>query len=406
MTDERRMFSVTQVNEYIKMLIDGAPALSHIMIRGEISNFKNHYATGHFYFTLKDESSAMKAVMFRSSAQRLGFVPQDGMKVIVAGRVSVFPRDGVYQIYAEDIQPDGVGALYFAFEQLKNKLESEGLFDPARKRAIVRFPKKIGIVTSPTGAAIRDMINIITRRYPAVQLYIYPAQVQGPSAPATLCAGIEFFNTALPVDTIIIGRGGGSLEDLWAFNNEKLARYVAASNIPVISAVGHEVDFTICDFAADLRAPTPSAAAELAVPDRAELSQRVSALSSRLGSALERGVAEKRRRLDALAASRILSDPMRFVDDKKMTVASLGERLDGAAGRVCETGQRELSARAAQLGALNPFAVLTRGYSAMFIDGCAVKSVKQLSAGERVKLRLSDGEAEADITNTKEFGNL
>ena len=406
MTDERKMLSVTQVNEYIKMLIDGAPALSHILIRGEISNFKNHYATGHFYFTLKDEGSSMKAVMFRSSAQKLGFVPRDGMKVIVAGRVAVFPRDGVYQIYAEDIQPDGVGALYFAFEQLKAKLQAEGLFDEARKRPIVQFPRKIGVVTSPTGAAIQDMINILTRRYPAVEVYIYPAQVQGPSAPPTLCAGIEFFNKALPVDTIIIGRGGGSLEDLWAFNNETLARYVAASNIPVISAVGHEVDFTICDFAADLRAPTPSAAAELAVPDRQELATRVSTFETRLSSALTRGVAEKRRRVDMLASSRMLSDPMRFVDDKKMAVASLDERLDMAGAHMCDRLKRELSVRAAQLGALSPFAVMTRGYSAVFAEDRAIKSVKQLTAGERVKLRLSDGEAEADIISTKEFGNV
>ena len=401
---QNNMFSVTQVNEYIKMLIDGAPALSSLMIRGEISNFKNHYATGHFYFTLKDEQSAMKAVMFRSSAQRLGFVPKDGMKVIVSGRVSVFPRDGVYQIYAEDIQPDGVGALYFAFEQLKKKLEAEGLFAPERKRPICRFPNRIGIVTSATGAAIRDMLNILGRRYPAAEVYIYPAQVQGPSAPSELCAGIDFFNKQFPVDTIIIGRGGGSLEDLWAFNNETLARRVAASAIPVISAVGHEVDFTICDFAADLRAPTPSAAAELAVPDSAELRGRVAQQMLRLDGAMTRSIEEKRKKIATLSASRHLQDPLRPIEDKRMAVAVLSERLEGGMERVTERSRLSLAARSAQLGALDPFAVLSRGYSAVFARGNSVRSVDQLSEGQRVTLRLSDGEAEADVIKTKRFG--
>ncbi len=404
MAQTNNMFSVTQVNEYIKMLIDGVPALSSLMIRGEISNFKNHYATGHFYFTLKDEQSSMKAVMFRSSAQRLGFVPRDGMKVIVSGRVSVFPRDGVYQIYAEDIQPDGVGALYYAFEQLKKKLEAEGLFAPERKRPICRFPQKIGIVTSATGAAVRDMLNILGRRYHAAEVYIYSAQVQGPSAPGELCAGIDFFNQRFSVDTIIIGRGGGSLEDLWAFNNETLARRVAASAIPVISAVGHEVDFTICDFAADLRAPTPSAAAELAVPDSTELAQYILQLSSRMESAVTRGVEDKRRKVQTLSQSRYLSSPELFVDDKKMAVASLGERLENAVDRTAERARLSLAARSAQLGALDPFAVLTRGYSAVFYDNVPVRSVEQLRAGEQVTLRLSDGEAAACITNTIRFG--
>ncbi len=397
---ERMMFSVSQVNEYVKMLVDNAPVLSGLMVRGEISNFK-HHSTGHFYFTLKDETSSLKAVMFRSAACRVGFAPRDGMKVIVFGRISVFPRDGVYQIYAESMQPDGIGALYYAYEQLKNKLAAEGLFDESRKRPIARFPETIGIVTSPTGAAVRDMINIITRRYPAATVYIYPAQVQGPSAPPQLCAGIDFFNSTRPVDTIIIGRGGGSLEDLWAFNNETLARKVAASGVPVISAVGHETDFSLCDFAADLRAPTPSAAAELAVPDSAELSRHVAQLGLRLDGAVDRALKLRRDRVAALAASRILSDPARLTDDRRMALLSLTERLEGSADRALESARFRLAATARHLGALDPFSILSRGYAAVFAGERAVRSVEELRSGDSVVLRLADGTATADITNTE-----
>lgn len=403
MAEEKLMLTVGQVNEYVKMLIDGTPALSSVLVRGEISNFKNHYASGHLYFTLKDESAALKAVMFRSAAVRLGFVPRDGMKVIVGGRISVFPRDGVYQIYAEDMQPDGIGALYYAYEQLKKKLEAEGLFDAARKRPIPAFPTRLGIVTSPTGAAVRDMINIITRRYPAAEVFVYPAQVQGPSAPPQLCAGIEFFNGSLPVDTIIIGRGGGSLEDLWAFNNETLARTVAASRIPVISAVGHETDFTLCDLVADLRAPTPSAAAELAVPDRATVARQVAGMALRLDTAVSRMLEVRRARLAELAATRILTDPARLTDDRRMALSSLAERLDGGADRALETARMRLGAVARHLGALDPFGILSRGYSAVFAGEGTVTSVEQLHVGDSVVLRLSDGEAAADITNTKKL---
>lgn len=394
------MFSVSQVNEYVKMLVDNAPVLSGLMVRGEISNFK-HHSTGHFYFTLKDETSSLKAVMFRSAACRVGFAPRDGMKVIVGGRISVFPRDGVYQIYAESMQPDGIGALYYAYEQLKNKLAAEGLFDESRKRPIARFPETIGIVTSPTGAAVRDMINIITRRYPAATVYVYPAQVQGPSAPPQLCAGIDFFNSIRPVDTIIIGRGGGSLEDLWAFNNETLARKVAASGVPVISAVGHETDFSLCDFAADLRAPTPSAAAELAVPDSAELSRHVAQLGLRLDGAVDRALRLRRDRVAALAASRILSDPARLTDDRRMALLSLSGRLDGSADRALESAHFRLAATARHLGALDPFSILSRGYAAVFAGERAVRSVDELRTGDSVVLRLADGTATADITNTE-----
>jgi len=275
--EQKNALTVTQLNEYIKMMFDSQPTLNRLLVRGEISNFVNH-RSGHFYFTLKDENSLIRAVMFKSAAMKLNFQPENGMRVIARGKVSVFPRDGQYQLYADDMELDGIGGLYVAFEQLKNKLAAEGLFDESRKRPLPRFPSKIGIITSPTGAAIRDMINVTGRRYPMAEITIYPALVQGSDAPRSLAAGIRYFNNAdKRPDVIIIGRGGGSIEDLWAFNNEQLARFIANSEIPVISAVGHETDFTICDFVADRRAPTPSAAAELAVPDSYELHTRIKA---------------------------------------------------------------------------------------------------------------------------------
>lgn len=266
--------TVTQLNEYIKRLIDTTPQLSDVYVKGEISNFKNHYSTGHFYFTLKDEGGQLRSVMFKSFASKLRFMPEDGMKVTAHGRISSYVRDGGYQLYCDMIEPEGVGSLYVAYEQLKKKLEYEGLFDASRKKPLPKIPSKVGIITSATGAAIRDMINVCGRRFPFATLVLYPALVQGPEAPAQLISGMNYFNAAKNVDVIIIGRGGGSIEDLWAFNDENLARTVAASAIPVISAVGHETDFTICDFVADRRAPTPSAAAELAVPDTAELKEK------------------------------------------------------------------------------------------------------------------------------------
>lgn len=396
-----KMLSVSQLNEYIKALLDGIPFFSGLSVRGEISNFKKHY-TGHMYFTLKDESSSIKAVMFRSDAARLGFIPNDGMKVIVSGRVSVFPRDGVYQIYANDIEPDGVGAMYYAYEQLKRKLEGEGLFSESRKRPLVKFPKKIGIVTSPTGAAVRDMINILGRRWPAGEIYIYPAQVQGVSAPGQLCDGVKFFNEKFKVDTIIIGRGGGSIEDLWAFNNEGLARAVAASHIPIISAIGHETDFTICDFAADLRAPTPSAAAELAVPDRSELVIRLEELAHRNSEALPRRIAEYRRRIESLASSRIMSDPVRLTADKTLAVERLAERLDAAVDKKTEKKGRDLGALAARLDALSPLGVLARGYSVVRVGEKVIRSTNDLVTGDRIELVFANGRADAEIVSIKQ----
>ncbi len=401
MASDAKMLTVGQLNEYVKMLIDGAPLLSGLSVRGEISNFKNHYATGHFYFTLKDETGSIKAVMFRSYASRLSFVPKDGMKVIASGRVSVFVRDGAYQLYVEDMQPDGVGALYYAYEQLKAKLEGEGLFSSERKRQICRYPEKIGIVTSPTGAAIQDMLNILGRRYPAAEIYIYGAQVQGPSAPSQLCRGIEYFNTQMPVDTIIIGRGGGSLEDLWAFNNETLARRIAESEIPVISAVGHETDFTICDFVADLRAPTPSAAAELAVPDRAELAARFGGLREALDASLVRKLSNMRTRLKNAEQSRPLTDISRLTEQKKMALLTLEDRLGGAVEHLTENAGMRLASLSAQLGALDPFAVLRRGYAAVFYGDKPLRSIEQPTVGDSIEIRLADGSLCAQITDKK-----
>ena len=270
---QNRHFTVSQINQFIKYTLDASPVLSDIYIHGEISNFTNH-RSGHLYFSVKDEESVLRVVMFKSSAVRLKFLPENGMKVLIHGRISSYVRDGQYQLYADSMEPDGAGALAVAFEQLKKKLEAEGLFAAEKKKLLPPFPKAIGIVTSPTGAAIRDILQILGRRYPLSKVILFPVQVQGDAAPRQLISGIQYFNRHLSVDVIIIGRGGGSMEELWAFNNEELARAVAASEIPVVSAVGHEIDFTISDFAADLRAPTPSAAAELTVPYFTSMSVR------------------------------------------------------------------------------------------------------------------------------------
>ena len=301
-----RAFSVTQVNEYVKSLLDSSAFLGRISVRGEISNFKNHYKTGHFYFTLKDEQSVLKAVMFQSYASKLKFVPEDSMQVVVTGRVSVFPRDGVYQLYAESMSVVGKGDLYAAFEQIRSARLSKGYFDEAHKKPIPRYPKGIGIITSPIGAAVADMKNIITRRYPVAEIYIYPALVQGEGAAKDLISGIKYLDAMSECDVIIIGRGGGSIEDLWAFNDEYLAKAIFECKTPVISAVGHETDYTICDFVSDLRAPTPSAAAELAVPEKNELAASISKLEARLRTAVVSGIDARQKSLESFASKKCL----------------------------------------------------------------------------------------------------
>ena len=395
---QKRIITVSELNEYLKMLFEYDEILRNIYIKGEISNFTNHYKTGHFYFSLKDAGGSVRAVMFRSNASKLKFKPENGMRVIVGGRVSVFPRDGQYQIYVDVMEPDGVGALYMAYEQLRAKLEKEGLFAEERKKPLPRFPKRIGIVTSPTGAAIRDMLHITGRRFPSAEIVLYPALVQGADAAASIARGIRYFNTKKSVDLLIVGRGGGSLEDLWAFNEELLVRAVADSALPVISAVGHETDFTLCDFAADMRAPTPSAAAELAVPDTEELLSSLGHMNDRISLAMNRRLARSRDRLGLLSASRMLKDPRAFIDDKRMALAMDEQALYTRMERILAAKRAEFQYKTAKVEALNPLAVVARGYSAVFDEkGILVKSVSQLAPGDGVSFALTDGRVHARV---------
>ena len=395
---QRRIITVSELNEYLKMLFEYDEILRNVYVKGEISNFTNHYKTGHFYFSLKDAGGAVKAVMFRSSAAKLKFMPENGMRVILGGRVSVFPRDGQYQIYAETMEPDGIGSLYIAYEQLKAKLEKEGLFAEFRKKPLPKMPKRIGIVTSPTGAAIRDMIHILGRRFPAAEIVLYPALVQGEAAPASIIRGIQYFNSKKDVDVLIVGRGGGSIEDLWAFNNENLVRTIAASEIPVISAVGHETDFTLCDFVADMRAPTPSAAAEIAVPDTAELLHRVSRTEERLSLAVFRNIEANRAHLKRLASARSMTSPMNVIDDKRMALAMEEQQLAGRMEALIAKKRAGFIRDTAKLDALNPLAVIARGYSAIFDEnGALIKSVSQTKEGDALSFMVTDGKIRAEV---------
>jgi len=392
--------SVTELNEYIKSLIDGHAPLTEVFVRGEISNFKNHYSSGHFYFSLKDEGSVLKAVMFRSAASRLLFRPESGMSVIAYGRISGFVRDGQYQLYVEAMEPDGVGSLSVAFEQLKRKLEAEGLFSEARKKPLPKLPTKIGIITSPSGAAVRDMIHVAGRRFPLAKLMIYPSLVQGNEAPQQLIAGIHYFNQVNPCDVIIIGRGGGSMEDLWCFNHEGLARAIAQSYIPVISAVGHETDFTISDFVADRRAPTPSAAMEIALPDTLELKRKFSNIIARETSVLRQILKMKKEKLSHLAAAKVLTRPLAVTDEKRMTLDRLEVRLLQAQRAHLQTAGNKLSLLSGQLHSLSPLAVLSRGYAAVYdADGNLVKSVQQFQKDDAMRLLLLDGIVRAKVTD-------
>lgn len=397
MAEERQVFTVTALNEYIKMKLETDEALMRVFIRGEISNFTNH-KSGHFYFTVKDETSRIAAVMFRSSASKLAFIPENGMKVIVGGRVSAYVRDGQYQIYVDTLEPDGVGALYIAYEQLKAKLGAEGLFDEAKKKPLPRYPMRIGVITSPTGAAIRDIINILGRRFPIAEVVLYPSLVQGESAAPQLIEGLRYFNEKKNVNVIIIGRGGGSLEDLWAFNNEALVREVAASELPVISAVGHEIDFTLCDFAADRRAPTPSAAAELAVPERYELKRKLGNVTARLELLEGKKLELLRSTLERMKKSRALTDPRNFIDDKRMALGIAEDKLYNRITFLLERKKSALAGKTAKLDAMNPLSVLSRGYGAAFApDGTVIRSAAQVEKGSDISLMLSDGTVRATV---------
>ncbi len=393
--------SVSELNTFIKMLLESAPTLNDVYVKGEISNFKNHISSGHFYFSLKDKDSQIKAVMFRSSASKMKFVPENGMMVVAHGRVASYVRDGQYQLYADSMEPDGVGALYVAFEQLKQRLAAQGVFAPEKKKTLPKIPKTIGVITSPTGAAVRDIINIATRRFPFAKIVVYPALVQGENAASSLISGIRYFNDTGSADVIIIGRGGGSIEDLWAFNDENLAKTVCASEIPVISAVGHETDFTICDFAADLRAPTPSAAAELAVPDTAELKHKINNIISRESAVLLQMLSAKRETLARYEKSRYLSSPGHMIDDRRMALVLSSERLMTSAAHVNEIKKHALSALSGKLEALSPLAVLSRGYGVVSSEeGKVIKEIADVSVGDKITVKVRDGEIYAGVSGT------
>ncbi len=387
-----RVLTITQINMFIKSLIEGDGRLNDIYAAGEISNFTDHYRSGHLYFSLKDEKSVLKAVMFHSAARRLRFQPRDGMRVIVRGRVSVYEPSGQYQFYVEEMQPDGLGALSLAFVQLKEKLTKEGLFNAEYKKPIPRFPERVGIITSPTGAAVRDMLQILGRRWPAAALVFCPVLVQGDGAPAQLTAAVQAMNRLRCADVILIGRGGGSAEDLAAFNDETLARAIFASEIPVISAVGHETDFTICDFVADLRAPTPSAAAELAVPDRGEIAAQVDTLVHRIQNALQSGMDSRRQTLDAVSASAVLRDPAVLVNPRRMQLDQAVRALKVAEERLWMHERERLSTLCAQLDGMSPLKVMARGYAALSdMGGHPVRSVRDVEKGAGVRAHLADG---------------
>ena len=397
MSQDKLILTVTQLNEYIKGKIDADKTLSSLWIKGEISNFV-HHKSGHLYFTLKDEGSLVRALMFSYAAAKLPFKPENGMKVIMHGRVASYVRDGIYNFYADVMEPDGVGALYIAYEQLKKRLEAEGLFRPEHKKPLPKTPTRIGVITSPTGAAVRDIINVISRRFPYAKIIIYPALVQGDGAPLQLIAGVRHFNETNSADVIILGRGGGSIEDLWAFNNEELARAIFASAIPIISAVGHETDFTICDFVADKRAPTPSAAAEIAVPETAELQRKISNIIGKTAMLLTMSLNDKRKSLNALADSKVLRNPLHILDEKKTRLIFGTEKLENAIKAYTNQKKSVFEKNASKLEALNPLSVLLRGFSAVFVEeGKLVKSVHDVSVGDLLTLRTADGSIRATV---------
>ena len=384
------VYSVTQVNRHIKGLLDADQALSGLFVRGELSNYKM-YPSGHHYFSLKDESGALRCVMFRQEAATLRFRPQNGMKVVAFGRVTVFPRDGQYQLYVSALTPDGVGDLHAAFEELKRKLAEEGLFDEGHKKPIPPFPRRIALVTSPAGAAVRDMIRILGARWPAAEIYVVPCRVQGAEAPAEIAGAIGWVNDRALADLIITGRGGGSMEDLWCFNDELVARAIYTSEIPVISAVGHEPDVTIADYVADLRAATPSNGAELATPDQNEQYARLEHLRRRMEKAVQGMLRESRTRLERAERSRMLRDPMSWVYDRRMLLDRQQERLAGSLERSLHSRRQDMTRLAAGLDALSPLKVLGRGYSIAQGPGGIVKSVKSVRPGDPLTLRVSDG---------------
>lgn len=396
------IYSITQINAYIQGRMNEDPMLAQVAVRGEISNYKL-YPSGHHYFTLKDEQSALKCVMFKGNAMSLRFRPASGMKVIALGRISVYPRDGQYQLYVSSMAMDGIGDLYAAFEALKKKLSQQGLFDPAKKKPIPKYPQTIGIVTSSAGAAVHDILRILRRRYPLCSVRLLPVRVQGAEAPEEIVSAIRYANAHDLADLLIVGRGGGSIEDLWAFNDERVAYAIYESHIPIISAVGHEPDVTIADYVADLRAATPSNGAELAVPDREALAQNLDAFSTAMTGALNRQLRLASQRLEGLAASPALRSPTGYLDRREKDLGLLKEKLLAAQNRELSKAQQKYVANVAKLDAMSPLKVLSRGYAmAQKETGELIRSVKQTTTGESIVVSLADGKLNASILSIKE----
>ena len=394
---EQKVFSVSELNNRIKELFELDPMLTHVCVRGELSNYKA-YPSGHHYFTLKDAGGSLRCVMFKGSASKLRFRPENGMGVTAYGRVSVYPRDGAYQLYCEKLDPEGLGELYLLYEQLKAKLLAEGLFDAEHKKPLPPFPRRIAVITSGAGAAVRDVIRILGERWPLTKVLVLPVRVQGAEAPQEIAGAIRYANSHRVAELLIVGRGGGSLEDLWAFNDENVARAIFASELPVISAVGHEPDVTIADFVADVRAATPSNAAELAVPDKAELLQGLSGASFRAGQALRRELDTQISRLAALKTRRVVEDPFAYVEQKRMELDLLGGRLSAAALHTLD-GKRQSCVRlAASLDALSPLKVLARGYSIVTdAEGTVIKDAASAAVGDRVSVALARGALQCTV---------
>lgn len=394
---QQQIYEVSQINEYLKLRFEEDEFLSAVFIRGEISNYKL-YPSGHHYFSLKDANGAIRCVMFKGNAFRLRFRPENGMKVIAFGRISVFPRDGAYQLYCADMTPDGIGDLHVAFEQLKAKLQAQGLFSQERKKPLPKFPHRIAIVTSSAGAALRDMLRILRKRYPLCEVKLLAVRVQGEEAPGEIVAAIRYANRFRVADLIITGRGGGSIEDLWAFNDERVAYAIAESEIPVISAVGHEPDVTISDFVADLRAATPSNAAELAVPDQLELRQQLDAKRSLLLTLMQKKLKQERQAVSSLASARSLRSPINYLNDQRLRLDYTHRRLGAASTALLNQNREQFVRLTAKLDAMSPLKVLGRGYSVTLKEnGQLVKSVKAVKCGDSLTVRMSDGKLTAQV---------
>lgn len=399
---EQKVLSITQINEYIRAQMERDSLLNSVAVRGEISNYKM-YPSGHHYFTLKDEGGALKCVMFKGNALRLRFRPDNGMKVIALGKISVYPRDGAYQLYCTSMAMDGVGDLYAAYEELKAKLAAQGLFDASKKKPIPKYPGSIGIITSEAGAALHDMLRILKKRYPLSKVVLLPVRVQGVEAPGEIAAAIQYANHFRLADLLIVGRGGGSIEDLWAFNDERVAYAIYRSQIPIISAVGHEPDVTISDYVADLRAATPSNGAELAVPDQDALRQTLDAMSGAMAAALNRQLISARRHLNVLASSQALRSPTAYLEQKRQNLQHAEERLLATQMRLLDRKKQGFIGLTAKLDAMSPMKVLTRGYAMTQTQtGQVVRSVRQLTTGDLLRISLSDGLVNATVTDVKE----